>query len=47
VLMLLVAAGAIAWVAEVLIRRSRFSRSRTGVYSKAQSVAARPAAEKE
>jgi hypothetical protein len=47
VLMLLVAAGAIAWVADVLIRRSRFSRSRTGVYSKAQIVAARPAAEKE
>jgi len=47
VLMLLVAAGAIAWVADVLIRRSRFSRVGTGVYSKAQIVAARPAAEKE
>ena len=52
VLMLLVAAGAIAWVADALIRRSRLARGTPspplpGVYSKAQVAAARPAAEKE
>ena len=51
-LMLLVAAGAIAWVADALIRRSRLARGMPspplpGVYSKAQVVAAKPAAEKE
>jgi hypothetical protein len=48
VLMLLVAAGAIAWVADALIRRRRRPRSTPppplpGVYSNPQVLAARPA----